>query len=77
MVRNAHVMSYTIESLYTVGAISGNGYYTFNLPVHILDLNCTGNESSLWDCPYNGTADFFNCPSSHDAEVICRSMLLF
>uniref|UniRef100_A0A1X7VPG7 Deleted in malignant brain tumors 1 protein n=1 Tax=Amphimedon queenslandica TaxID=400682 RepID=A0A1X7VPG7_AMPQE len=58
------------------GAISGNGYYTFNLPVHILDLNCTGNESSLWDCPYNGTVDFFNCPSSHDAEVICRNVTL-
>ena len=57
-----------------IGAISGNGYYSnYDLPVHILDINCTGNESNIWECPYNGTANFLNCPSSHDAEVICRS----
>ena len=57
-----------------IGALPGNGnYYSYDLPVSILDLNCTGNESMILDCPYNGTVSFFNCPSSHDAEVICRS----
>uniref|UniRef100_A0A1X7UCA1 SRCR domain-containing protein n=1 Tax=Amphimedon queenslandica TaxID=400682 RepID=A0A1X7UCA1_AMPQE len=57
------------------GAIPASGSYSsLDLPVSILDLNCTGNESSLWECPYNGTVNFFNCPSNHDAEVICRNI---
>ncbi|XP_019854525.1 PREDICTED: deleted in malignant brain tumors 1 protein-like [Amphimedon queenslandica] len=59
------------------GAVSGNGYYyRYDLPVSILDLNCTGNESMILDCPFNGTINFFNCRSSHDAEVICRNATL-
>ena len=59
-----------------LGAIPATGYYSLDMPVSIVDLNCTGNESSIWECPSNGTINFFNCPSNHDAEVICRSMLL-
>ena len=61
-----------VTFLYT-GDIAASGYYTDYLwPFGIIDLNCTGNESSIWNCPYNGTSDFYLCPSSHDASVICQ-----
>ena len=61
-----------IDNVYT-GAIAASGYYTdYNWPFGIIDLNCTGNESSIWNCPYNGTSDFYSCPSNHDASVICQ-----
>ena len=58
-----------------LGAIPASGYYTdYNWPFGIIDLNCTGNESSIWNCPYNGTSDFYSCPSNHDASVICQGI---
>ena len=61
-----------IPFLYT-GAIAASGYYTdYHWPFGIIDLNCTGNESSIWNCTYNGTSDFYSCSSSHDASVICQ-----
>uniref|UniRef100_A0A1X7V0V9 SRCR domain-containing protein n=1 Tax=Amphimedon queenslandica TaxID=400682 RepID=A0A1X7V0V9_AMPQE len=37
----------------------------------VVDLNCTGNENEFLDCPYNSLTDY-NCPSNHDASVICQ-----
>jgi deleted-in-malignant-brain-tumors protein 1 len=55
------------------GAIFGRGYYTeYVWPFGIIDLNCTGNETSVWNCPYNGTTT--NCYTSNDASVICRNI---
>ena len=63
--------------LYT-GAIAASGYYTdYHWPFGIIDLNCTGNESSIWNCTYNGTSEFYSCSSSHDASVICQGDLDF
>ena len=68
------ILFITHNFLCHIGAIPASGRYSsLDLPVSILDLNCTGNESSLWECPYNGVVNFLNCPSNHDAEVICRS----
>ena len=39
--------------------------------IHINDLNCTGNESSIWNCPMNGLADY-SCYHYDDAAVICQ-----
>ena len=66
--------SWYIVITYTcTGAIPATGYYvTYDTGFGIIDLNCTGNESSIWDCPYNGTANFYYCSSSHDASVICH-----
>lgn len=59
-----------------IGAIPASGYYvSYSLPVNVVDLNCTGNESSIWNCPYNGTVNFYTCSSSHDASIICRSII--
>ena len=39
--------------------------------VHIKDLNCTGNESSIFDCPMNGIPGY-SCNHRDDASVICQ-----
>ncbi|XP_011408605.2 PREDICTED: deleted in malignant brain tumors 1 protein-like [Amphimedon queenslandica] len=39
--------------------------------IHINDLNCTGAESSLWDCPMNGLNDY-SCYHYDDAAVLCQ-----
>ena len=41
-------------------------------PVHINDLNCTGNEESVFDCPHNSLA---TCSQySVDAAIICQGI---
>ena len=56
----------------TTGAIPISGYYSTNKwPFGIIDLNCTGNENTIWDCPYNGTHDY-TCLWNRDASVICQ-----
>ena len=34
------------------------------------DLSCTGNETSLFDCPHGGV-NIHNCGHSEDAGVTC------
>ena len=37
--------------------------------IAIKDLNCTGNESSIWDCPMNGLSNYY---CNDDAAVVCQ-----
>ena len=54
------------------GAIAASGYYTdYTRSFHIIDVNCTGEEDSIWNCSHNGLLEY-NCPSSHDASVQCQ-----
>ena len=60
------------NNYFIVGAIAASGYYTdYTLSVHIVDLNCTGEENSIWDCSYNVVMNY-TCPSSHDASLQCQ-----
>ena len=43
--------------------------------IHIDDLRCTGNESSIFDCPYNRWGKH-DCKHSEDASVICSSLFI-
>ena len=57
-----------------IGAINGSGYYVdYMLPFGLIDLNCTGKESDVLDCPHNGNVGY-SCSNSHDASVICQSI---
>ena len=48
------------------------GKYTEGVwPIHINDLNCTGNEKSVWECPHNGIKGY-SCYHRGDASVICQ-----
>ena len=46
-------------------------YTERNLPIHIYDLNCTGNEESVWECPQNGIQGYFCGYNRGDARLIC------
>ena len=54
------------------GSIAATGSYTeSSKPVHINDLNCTGSEESVWECPHNGIKGY-SCNHQQDASVICQ-----
>ena len=48
----------------------GNIKTEYVLPHHFIDVNCTGNEFKLSDCPHNGLTHY-SCYSSHDAAIAC------
>jgi len=39
-------------------------------PIFMDNLNCTGHESSIFECPYNGWGNH-NCRHGEDAGVVC------
>ena len=48
----------------------GNVKTEYVLSHHFIDVNCTGNELRLSDCPHNGLTHY-SCHSSHDAAIAC------
>ena len=48
----------------------GNIKTEYALPHHYIDVNCTGNELRLSDCPHNGLTHY-SCHSSHNAAIFC------
>ena len=60
---------------FLLGATAMNNSFTEAVwYVHINDLNCTGTEASLWDCPMNGINDY-SCNNLDDSAVICQCKL--
>ena len=57
----------------TTGAIgSVVSYFTSSAQSHsIIDLNCTGNETTILSCPQNGLAGYA-CSINRDANVFCQ-----
>ena len=55
-----------------VGAVPLPYYYYINyyLPTHIFELNCTGIENNIWDCPYDDSYHY--CGRYQDAAVLCQ-----
>ena len=46
-------------------------------PSHnIIDLNCTGNESSIFECPFNGLIGYYSCSNTRDANIFCQGILV-
>ena len=41
-------------------------------PLHIFDINCTGEESTVWDCPHNALFGFDSCDHKQDALIQCQ-----
>ena len=55
-----------------IGAIgSPVVYYFSSLSHNIIDLNCTGTEDTILDCPYNNLTDY-SCSSASDANIFCE-----
>lgn len=60
-------------NIHLVGAVAVRGAYTETVwPFHILDLNCTGNERTIWDCLFNNLINIHSCSQSDDASVRCQ-----
>ena len=51
----------------SMGNVSGESV----LPFHIIDLNCTGDEESVWDCPSNALLSQYSCNQNNDAALSC------
>lgn len=49
-------------------------YYDYSTRAFIFDLNCTGTEEAILDCPYIESAGSYSCNSYYDAALICQSM---
>ena len=55
-----------------IGAIPlhGSSYYNYYLPTYFYDLNCTGVENNILNCPYNNSYHY--CSRYQDAAVVCQ-----
>ena len=40
--------------------------------MHIIDINCTGSEQRLLDCPHNDLIGAHTCGSREDASLRCQ-----
>ena len=40
--------------------------------MHIIDLNCTGSELRVLDCPHNGLSGVHTCDHRQDASIRCQ-----
>lgn len=50
-----------------------NEYIESIWPLHINEINCTGDEARLLNCPHNGVgAHNQHCTGLGDAGVICQ-----
>jgi len=58
-----------------VGAVGGGETFSEETLQHVLfDVGCAGNESSLFDCPFNSTDEITQCGPFEDALVACQGM---
>ena len=57
-----------------IGAIAKTSFYRETiLPHTMFNMNCTGDETTLFDCVYSEVASVgSNCYSYEDAGVICQ-----
>ena len=56
-----------------LGAVPITGAFLNHLwPVMIYDINCTGSEQTLKDCPHNGITNHL-CQPREAASLICQS----
>ena len=42
----------------------------------MIDVNCTGGESNIINCPYNGLTNY-PCSLGRDANVFCGAFILY
>ena len=60
--------------LMCTGAVWGsNLFLNYEWPMSIFNVNCTGSESSIWDCSYNNSDESRTCQQSSDVSVFCMS----
>ena len=66
------LLHFYINKHIIIGAVGSSiVYYSSATKHNILDLNCTGNENTILDCPYNGLSNYY-CSLSKDANIFCE-----
>lgn len=69
--RDAHVVCAQLGCGYALNVTGQGGSFPAGRGRVLLDeLNCTGNEQNLWECPAVGKEDT-DCGHKEDAGVIC------
>uniref|UniRef100_A0A1X7TQF9 SRCR domain-containing protein n=2 Tax=Amphimedon queenslandica TaxID=400682 RepID=A0A1X7TQF9_AMPQE len=59
-----------------LGSVSmGRLHYDNDIPLHIVNLNCTGNEESIWDCP-SSIQGQESCTVYSDVSVACHGFVV-
>ena len=54
------------------GAIATTGLFVdYEWPVGIFEVQCNGNESTIWNCSYTTIHDGQACSQYTDASVFC------
>lgn len=57
------------------GAIATSGYLIeVAWPLLIGDVNCTGLEQGIWDCPISNISETHTCDGRKNASVRCQYM---
>ena len=57
-----------------IGSISMDSINAYYFLFHFIDLNCTGSEESIFNCPSNALASQYTCPHYHSAAVACHGI---
>ena len=70
-------ISYKVITLLHLGAIAfGSAHFGADVgPIYLDNVNCTGSESNLTDCPHSSTVTCINS-HSQDARVRCQGSIL-
>ena len=55
-----------------LGAYAVAMSYRRNLPIHIVDLNCTGSEETVLECAHNNLIGVHVCDNMQDAAIRCQ-----
>lgn len=67
---DAHVVCGQLGCGYALNVTGqGGSFLPGRGPIHLDELNCTGKEENLWDCP--GRREETDCGHKEDAGVIC------
>ncbi|XP_074087468.1 T-cell differentiation antigen CD6 isoform X2 [Macrotis lagotis] len=70
--QDANVVCQQLGCGWAIEALEGSYFQKGKGPIHLDEVNCSGSELSLWECPAQRIHD---CGHKEDASVICSESL--